>query len=118
MTVVLLDTNFLLVPEKFHIDIFEEIKRIIPNAKLATVEPVVGELQKLKKKLALGFVKKIEIIKKKGNADKALLETAIEKKAVLCTNDNALKRKSLSAGVPVIYLRKKKILEIVGWVNV
>ena len=44
---VLLDTNFLTLPQQFKIDVLEEIKELVPNAELMTLAPVVEELSRL-----------------------------------------------------------------------
>ena len=111
-----MDTNFLIVPEKFQIDIFEEIRKISPDAKFATVRPVVIELQKLKKRFALELIKKfgVEIIEATGKADDALLNTTQKEGGALCTNDIELKKKCIKKKIPVVFLRNKKTLEIQG----
>lgn len=117
---VLLDTNFLTMPQQFKIDIVEEIKYKIPNAELVTIEPVVKELEKLPVgKVALEMIKKglIRVLPAKGNADEALLKSALENKAVVCTNDRKLRKMLRNNKVPVMYLRERKRIDVEGMVN-
>lgn len=110
-----MDTNFLAVPFKFKIDVFEEIKKSIPDARFYTVNGVVKEVKKLKySKSILGLIKKekVKILKKEGMTDDALLEVALEKKALVCTNDKELKERCLKKGVSVIFMRGKSKLEM------
>ena len=117
---VLIDTNAFAIPYQFKIDIIEEIKRLVPGAQLATLESVVKELKNLEDKRAskmamdLIEINKIEIIDESGYADAALLAYAQSNDAIVFTNDRELKKSCQKMGVPVMYMRKKKHLEIEG----
>ena len=126
MTLVLLDTNFLMIPEQFGIDIFSEIKRIVPNYELATLSGIILELEKLKEtaekgrnKIAAGvalnfiekFNEKIKIIESSGDVDKFIFKFSVENDAVVCTNDKELKKKLKKNGIRVIQMRGKGKLE-------
>ena len=117
MRKVLLDANFLTLPVQFHIDIFSEIKKIIPDVRFVTITQVVNELKKMDDKAAkfgLQLLSIVEVDDEEGNADDALLSYAEKNNAVVCTNDRELKKRCLNKKVPVIFMRKKKILEIQG----
>lgn len=120
--IVLLDTNFLVLPTQFRIDIFNEIKEKLPTAKLATIPQVVRELEKLGKRgsPALQMIKKfnVKIIEANGKADDALLELAEKRNALLCTNDRELKKRAIAKGIAVIFMRKRKTLEVSGGLDV
>jgi len=118
---IFLDTNFLMVPVKFGVDIFSELDRIIDERyELITVEPVVEELKKISEgkgkdakaaKVGLELIKrkKIKVMKtKEKSADKSLIELS-EGNAV-ATLDVELKKKLMKIGRKVIYLRAKKYL--------
>jgi len=116
--IVLLDTNFLTIPSKFHIDIFSEIEDIVLKPEFTTIEQVIDELKKIRGKkagkLALELVKKfkVKIVYEEGKTDDALIKYALEKKAVIATNDKELRKKCIGKKIPVIFMRKKKILEM------
>jgi len=119
---VVLDTNFVTLPAQFGVDIFCEISEKIPGARLVTVSQVVDELKRLDKKgrVGLSLIKKfgVKVVKKEGGTDDALLELADENKGVLCTNDKELKKRALEKKIAVMFMRKKKILELAGGLNV
>ncbi|MCD6414020.1 MAG: hypothetical protein J7L23_00135 [Candidatus Diapherotrites archaeon] len=117
---VLLDTNFLTLPQQFHVDIVEEIKFQIPSAELATISPVIDELRELPTGgVGLELIRKglVKTIPATGKADDALLERALGDHAVVCTNDKELRKRLRSAGVPVMYLRGRKKLQLDGVVE-
>jgi len=119
---VVLDTNFLTLPTQFKIDIFGEIKDRIPDAEFATVRQVEKELERLGKigKISLAMLKKfnVRIAREDGETDDALLNLAFKNHGILCTNDRELKKRALGRGVPVMFMRKKKTLEIMGGLDV
>jgi hypothetical protein len=119
---VVLDTNFITLPTQFKVDIFDEIAKKISGAKLLTVSQVVKELEALgtNGRVGLEMLKKfgVKIVNRPGETDDALLKLTVERKGVLCTNDRELKRRALGMNVPVMFMRKKKILEISGGLDV
>ncbi|HIH22087.1 MAG: DNA-binding protein [Candidatus Diapherotrites archaeon] len=120
---VALDTNMLLAIGQFRIDVFQEIEKLLPKAKILVPEQVLGELQELQarsKKLekqarialeALGKSKAGKIKVEAGNADKALLKLAAGK-FIIATNDRELRKKVKKIKGTCIILRKKKFLEM------
>jgi len=123
MVLIILDTNFILIPMMFNVDIFSEIERIcIFDYELSIIDRSLDELKNIKTKEKRFIKPTLELIKKKGikiiktkdgkNVDEIIIETAKEKKAVVATQD-ALLRKSLKKDkIPVIYMRQKKYLEL------
>jgi hypothetical protein len=115
---VLLDTNALTLPYQFKIDLVGEIRKLVPDAQLVTLSQVVGELKHISDraagKFALEIINKegIRVVESTGPADAALLRYASENGAALCTNDIALKKACKEKGVRVIFMRKKRILEM------
>ncbi len=127
MMKVILDTNALMIPGQFGVDIFSELNRlgfdlfIVPHA-------VVHELHRLKDtekgkdkraaKMALSFIDKCEIINNEDknneirNADEIIVNLAIKFKAAVLTNDIDLKKRLCSKGITVVYLRQEKYLDI------
>jgi rRNA-processing protein FCF1 len=127
MKEVILDTNFLLTPIKFKVDIFGEIERIMDVPyQLCIIDKTIDELdniiakQKGKERDAAKLAKKI--LEKKGihiiktdklkNVDQILLERAREKSFIVATQDMELKRRLKGRKIGLIILRNKKYLEI------
>ncbi|HIP75082.1 MAG TPA: nucleotide-binding protein [Thermococcus paralvinellae] len=127
---VLVDTNFLLVPGQFGVDIIGELNRIL-DVKFEVVVPnvVLDELNVIERKakgkdlMAVRMAKKlierfkvVEIGKfREKPADTQIYEFAVKNpNVVVCTNDKLLKKKLRERGIPVVYLRQKKILELEG----
>ena len=122
---IILDTNFLMIPWQFRVDIFSEFDRICSfNYKLYIFEEAINELRGImngpnssgKDKKAAEFalilikLKNISVIKsKKKDADSLILENASEDDFV-ATQDMQLKRELVKKGVSLIVLRKKKYL--------
>jgi uncharacterized protein len=124
---VILDTNFLMIPSIFKVDIFSEIKRIFyEKYQLFIIDKTIDELNKIideqkgkhkdAAKMGLQFIKKMDIktIKSKTNinVDNTLIEITGEND-VVATQDKALKDKLLDKGVGIIVLRKKKYLNMI-----
>ena len=124
------DTNFLLVPGQFGVDIIGELNRIIDvRFKIIIPNVVLDELTVIERKsrgkdlLAIRMAKKlaerfetVEIGRfGKRPIDDQILEFAVKnERVIVCTNDKGLKKRLRERGVPVVYLRSKKILELEG----
>ena len=122
MKKIILDTNFLTIPQQFKIDIFEEIDRIMEEKyELVTLDKVVEELKKMKKgKGAVAAKIGLELIKKKNvkviktddkKVDNAIFKLA-NKNMIVATNDRILRERVKNKNVKVLYLRSKKHLEM------
>lgn len=125
---IILDTNFLLIPVVFRVDIFEEIERIcfFPY-ELCVVEGTIKELENLVNtqkqndrmaaRVALSLIesKKITKLSMEGvyGVDKALINWG-SKGAIIATQDKDLKRELKFLGVGRIVLRNKKHLILEG----
>ena len=129
MKKILLDTNFLLIPIQFKLDIFSEIHDICNfNYKLFILDKTIEELnniiekQKGKSKEAAKFalklikLKKISIIKTKEKltADRLILKKANKKEYIIATQDKFLKKQLKIRQIPLIILRQKKRLILEG----
>lgn len=133
MAKVLLDTNFLMIPGQFRVDIFSELSRIFVNPELFTLDLNIREIEEILKqgssrekkaaKIALALVKRksVSIIKTKSflnrienprDTDSFIVECSKDGYAV-ATQDQELKRR-LASSVPRIVLRKKKFLALIG----
>lgn len=118
---VLLDTNALMVPEQFGVDIFSEMLRLgyaehlVPGAVQRELEYLTKKaetgLDKLAAKVGLGLAKRCQIITSEDDADYALETLAIMENAAVFTNDKELKKRLIRKGITVIYLRQGRYLE-------
>ena len=115
---VLLDTNMMLVPHQFGVDVFEYLK----DYSIITLSSCVDELNALAKKrgdygkaakIALILLKQkhVEIVKTKDKGDDAIKKFAAAEKCAVATNDAALMKFLISKGIRVIRLKQKKYLE-------
>lgn len=120
---IILDTNFLLIPAQFKVDIFSEIRRIADfKYQLCVLDKTIDELKKIQKeqrgkhkaaaKLALALIKNKRIKKLKTTSEKYvddLLAQYSRKDAIIATQDIGLKRRLKK---PYIILRQKKYLAL------
>lgn len=120
---VILDTNFLMIGEEFKLDLFSELDRLLDfRYKLVTLKPVVRELEKVAEgkgkkgisaKVGLKLLNRVKIVDTKiKDPDQAILEFALQKNAIVCTNDKELKKKLIRQGINIIYLKGKTHLEL------
>lgn len=119
---VIIDTNALMIPVQFNVDIFEELKRLGYDIYL-TPTAVINELDILIKnlkgkdrtaaKVARAMADRCEIIQADGHADNVILDLAISHAASVLTNDIGLRKRLEKTGIPVICLRQKNRLEII-----
>lgn len=127
---IFLDTNFLLIPAQFRIDIFQEIDRIITRKyDLIIIPQILEELHEMAKeskknereaRIALELAKKCQLLEMspsiQGNqeVDEIILQSATKQKWIVATNDAALRKKLRSHQVPTITLRNKAHLTLEG----
>lgn len=123
---IILDTNFLMIPFEFKVDIFSEIKRLMTEPyELCLFEATIGELNKLSigtSKAAVAAKATLKLIKQKNlktlpnsNDEKyvdSLILEGVTAKDIVCTQDQALKRllKAKHKGIRLIALKSKKYL--------
>ncbi len=122
---VLLDTNFLLVPYQFRIDIFEEIGELIDGPhSFILPSGVMGELEKLSKgkgkegaaarfALKLLGARKPAEVKSSGNVDDWIVEYARGSGIVVATNDRRLRGRLKKNRVKVISVCSRSRLGVV-----
>jgi rRNA-processing protein FCF1 len=125
---VILDSNFLMAPFQFHIDIFEELEYILQKK----VDFIVPSLVKLEltsissrggegaanASLALQLASRCRVVdvtlQPQETVDDAIVKAAQKLGAVVATNDIELKKRLRDINVPVVYLREKSKLEVEG----
>lgn len=122
---VILDTNFLMIPGLYGVDIFSELDRIIDKKyEIVVPEVVLGELKNLEEggnsserkaaNLALDLASEARKIPSQMPADKEIVRLAREKRGVVGTNDSKLRKRLRKEKIPVIFLRQKSHLDISG----
>ena len=116
--IALLDTNALLIPWHFKIDVFEQLIQLgfVPS----TIEPVLQELQTLARRrfkganVALSLSKRCTIVEAAdgSSVDERLINTALKYKAAVVTNDKVLTHELHKRRIHVITLRNKRYLQV------
>ena len=124
MREVVFDTNFLLIPFQFKIDVFVELDYVLGEPYHAVVSTkVLSELRGLARKagrhgaaarFALKLVEArkaaIEKVDSSMPVDDWVFEFAKAKRAVACTNDRELRKRLKAEGLKVVGLRTKSKL--------
>ncbi len=128
---VIMDSNALLVPLQFKIDIFGELERILNRRfELVLLSPVLRELQMLASEgrpkvrrmaaFAMEFGKKcryIEVSSSGTTVDDTIIDVAAKSRTAVFTNDAQLRERLRDISVPVIYVRQKSHLAIEGMIQ-
>jgi len=121
---VLLDTNFLMVPFQFGVDVFDEMRSLLEGEfELLTSSEIVRELERIsagaskdasaaRSALRLLKEKGVRVIQSRTSADDWLVEYGQENNAVVCTNDSELLERLEEAGVSRIRLRGRSRLQL------
>ena len=125
---VILDSNFLMIPFQFKIDIFQEIEYLLQK-KVDFVVPsaVKSELTGISSRgdegapeasLALQLASRCRVVEvtlePQETVDDAILKASQKLGAVVATTDIDLKKRLRAINVPVVYLREKSKLEVEG----
>lgn len=125
---VILDTNFLLIPAQFNVDIFSEIARIMDEPyQLCIMEKSFEELNKIitlsnskdSRSAKLGLMLAKSLIKQKSLKTLTsfsneyvddLIVSKANKKVYVATQDKELKQRVKEKGAHIITLKQKKYL--------
>ena len=122
---VLLDTNALLIPAQFGIDLYTELLGIFGDFEPITLEEVVDELTGLARgrgrdaaaaRVGLALARRSTIVPSGSSAesvDERILEYARQEGCVVVTNDRELRKALLREGVDVVSMRRRKTLDLV-----
>jgi rRNA-processing protein FCF1 len=126
---VVLDANFFFVASHFKVDVFEELENLLnrrfePILLSSTQKELQGlaesssPKQRKQAQLALRLAEKCRVVavekSLKETYDDVIVRVAAEWKSPVATNDRELRRRLRKVGVPVIFLRQKKRLEMEG----
>ena len=127
--IVILDANFFFVPVQFKFDIFDELanlhNRRFESILLSSTQKELQGLAESKspktQKQALTALRVSEKcrfvhVEKSVNEtyDDVIVRVAAEWKVPVATNDRELRKRLRKVGVPVIFMRQKKRLEMAG----
>jgi rRNA-processing protein FCF1 len=125
---VILDSNFLMIPFQFNIDIFQEIEYLLQK-KVDFIVPsaVKTELTGISSRggegapeasLALQLASRCRVVEvtlePQESVDDAIVKASQKLGAVVATTDIDLKKRLRDINVPVVYLREKSKLEVEG----
>jgi rRNA-processing protein FCF1 len=129
---VILDTNILMVPAQFGVDVFSEAERVLErNLDFVVLRDVVDELERKFAdasrtespmfRIALDLIKRCRIVEPEehdhdDSVDDVILKYALASDGVIATNDRELKERALSQRTPVLFLRGKKQLQLMGYI--
>ncbi len=128
-TRVLLDTNFLMLPLRFGVDIRRELERILEGAfSLATTPAVLNELNRLKLNVktrelrniefalssAEGMEKLDDLLREGEDVDDELVRLSNVEGVIVATTDAELRKRIKRLGHPVVFLRQRRYLAIDG----
>lgn len=119
MRTILLDTNFLLIPVQFNVDVYTQARELMPDSELIVLKQSLKELEKVKKgDLALKVMNSmnVNIINTSisaSNVDELILRYAQKNDCIIATQDKELKQKALKNGVSVLILRQRKYLQLI-----
>ena len=126
---VILDSNFLLIPSEFKIDIFESMMNLLNQRYEPTIlSSTLHELQtigekgppKLRKQaqIALKLAERCQMVKversKDETNDDVIIRIAVEWRSPVATSDRELRKRLRNQNIPVIFLRGKNRLELEG----
>lgn len=119
MKCVMLDTNFLMIPGKFKVDVFAELGKL--GYKPVVLSCVLSELNKIaagkgkaggQARVALQILEiiKPQTVEARSPTDRALLNRAAESGCAIATNDTALIARAQKNGIAVLRLRQRKFV--------
>lgn len=122
---MVLDTNFLLLPRQFGVDIVKQMEELleVPH-ELVVPTGVMNELRKLAKgkgkegaaaRFALKLIRKcgMKKVRSSGDVDGWISEYASKEGAIVATNDSGLRHRLKNAGVKMVVLRSRARLGVV-----
>jgi hypothetical protein len=119
VSIVILDTNALMMPFQFKLNLEQELDRLLGKYEIIVPSSVRAELEWLSKsniiaKSALALSKRYRalFVGRHQTTDSSILKLAKQSRAYVVTNDTNLRTKLRAQNTPVIYLRSKTHLSI------
>jgi rRNA-processing protein FCF1 len=122
---VLLDTNALMMPYQFRIDLFAEVRSLVGTFEPVVIREILTELRRLAAghgreaaaaRFALAIGERCTLTGSDDDmrpVDTKIIDYAVEEGCIVVTNDRALRNDLLSRHIAVISLRNRKKLEII-----
>jgi rRNA-processing protein FCF1 len=118
VTKVVLDTNALMMPFQFNINLDIELERLLGPFEGIVPTSVLEELEGMKPerlaKAARALASKYEVFETDEKGDTAIVSVAEKLRAVVVTNDKALGSKLKALKLPVVSLRSRARLVLSG----
>ncbi|WP_366830435.1 PIN domain-containing protein [Methanoculleus sp.] len=122
---MLLDTNALLMPAQFGIDLYDELLALFGDFEPVTLEEVVGELSGLARghgrdaaaaRVGLAMARRSTVVPSGSTAERVddrVIEYARREGCVVVTNDRELRNALLAEGIDVVVMRRQRTLELI-----
>jgi len=123
MKKTVMDTNFLLLPYQYGVDVFGQLKELVPDGEIIVGSCILNELKRLAKnkgktgsaaRLALKILRlqKVNVVETGLPADRWIFSYARSYRASVCTNDRGLRQRIKRLRLKCIVLKRRKRL---GW---
>jgi len=121
---VLLDTNALLMPAQFRVDLYDELLALFGDFEPITLEEVVGELSGLSRgrgrdaaaaRVGLAMARRSTVVPSGSTAERVddrVIEYARREGCTVVTNDRQLRKALLGEGIDVVSMRRERTLEL------
>ncbi|MCK9307657.1 MAG: nucleotide-binding protein [Methanoculleus sp.] len=121
---VLLDTNALLMPAQFRVDLYDELLALFGDFEPITLEEVIGELSGLSRgrgrdaaaaRVGLAMARRSTVVPSGSTAERVddrLIEYARREGCTVVTNDRQLRNALLGEGIDVVSMRRERTLEL------
>jgi hypothetical protein len=117
---VIIDTNGIMLPAQFGVDIFTELRRLgfdqflLPAAVLHELDGLVRRCRgkdKIAAKVAISLSERCDVIEGEGFADDVIVRLAPAYDAAVLTNDIGLQQRLKEKEIPIVRLRQKNKLD-------
>ncbi len=117
LPLVLLDTNALLMPFQFGLDLESEIVKAVGRTHIVVPEVVLAELRAMEASLrdgraALRLAERFDILATEGLGDDAIVDLARRTGGIVVTGDRGLIARLRGEGLRVLRPRQRKRLEL------
>ena len=121
---VLLDTNALLMPAQFGIDLYDGLMALFGDFEPVTLEEVMGELSGLARgrgrdaaaaRVGIAMARRSTVVPSGSTAehvDDRVIEYAQREGCTVVTNDRQLRNALLREGIDVVSMRRGRTLEL------
>jgi rRNA-processing protein FCF1 len=110
---VIIDTNALIMQVEYRINIEDELAQLLGSYEILIPTMVLEELHGIRDKhakTALKVAERYRMIESVKKGDEAIISLADKLHAIVITNDRELRRRLISKGHRVIYIRQRSYL--------